>query len=547
MVGVAALGLLLVTSAPSAPPPPSTAAVVPNVDRTQADSFAHTVYSLADAVSRRYTRPVPTKELVEAAVRGMYEEAGQRYPDELRTAILGTENTGLLVGHLADARLVLANSPAMDGTKALFAAMNGFRHATDSNCQLSSPRVSTYASVDMDYGVGIELDGATATRWAMYQADHAFATNRFPVVGGVHPVPKLDTLQSPAVLPWRITRVIPGSPAQKVGLKPNDVLTHLNGKEVTPENASKLFTELAFPFTPFDPNTGRMGAVKRTFTVRRGNAEPFQVALSSDQYIPESIHGVMRIDGERWDGMLDREYKIGYARVGPVEDRCQEKLADIMDDLTNRGVRGMILDLRWCPGGYITPAAHIAGMFLKEGTVITRIHFRNPHDSPTPPVFMNPYTGGGKYTQVPLLILVGNETIGGGELIACALQDAGRCATMGQRTFGRATIQNTADAGFGGVQFKFSTGTSVRPNGKPRQRLATSQPTDDWGVRPDPGLEIPITPDLSAELRKAAELHALRPAESRDALPFDDPQRDPYRAAALNYFRKSLGRPEPRK
>lgn len=543
MVGVATLGLVLL-AAPSVPPPP--AAAVPNADRTQATSFAHTVYSLADQLSRRYARPVAVNALIEAAVRGMYEEAGQPYPDEVRAAVLRSENASALLTHLADARLVLAKAPALEGTGALFAAMNGFRHATDSNCGLASSRVNQFASVDMDYGVGVELDGATAARWMAFQADYAFATGRFPVVGGIQPVPTPESLRSPAVLPWRITRVIPGSPAQRAGLKPGDVLTHFNGREVTPENASKLFTELAFPFIPFDPNTGRMGAVKRTFTVRRGTADPFPVALTSDQYAPESIHGVIRVDGDRWDAMLDREYKIGYARVGPVEDGCQLKLEAIMEDLTSRGARAMILDLRWCPGGYITPAAHIAGMFLKEDAVITRINFRNPGEAQTPPVMPNPY-GRGKYTEIPLLVLVGGETLGGGELIAAALQDPGRCKVMGQRTFGRATIQNTIDAGFGGVQFKFSTGTSLRPNGKARQRLATSLPTDDWGVRPDPGLEVPVTADLMAELRRAAELHALRPAESRDALPFDDPHRDPYRAAALNHLRKTLGRPAPPK
>jgi carboxyl-terminal processing protease len=546
MVGVATLGLLLVATASPVPPPPQPAGV-PNVDRGQANSFAHTVYSLAEQLSRRYARPVAVKDLVEAAIRGMYEEAGQGLPDDVRAAVQRAENPGDQLTLLADARIVLGKSPAMEGTNALFAAMNGFRHATDANCQLASPRVNSFASVDMDFGIGIELDGATAARWAIFQADHAFATGRFPVVGGIHPVPTRETLQSPAVLPWRVKRVIPGSPAQKVGLKPGDVLTHLNGKEVTAESASKLFTEMAFPFVPFDPNTGRMGVVKRTFTVRRGTAEPFPVALSSDSYAPESIQGVLRIDGERWDGMLDREFKIGYARVGPVEDGCHEKLHAIMDDLTSRGARAMILDLRWCPGGYITPAAHIAGMFLNEGVVITRINFRNPGESSTPPVLTNPYPAGGKFTKIPLLVLVGSETTGGGELIAAALQDAGRCVVMGQRTVGRATIQNVTDAGFGGVQFKFSTGTSLRPNGKPRQKLASSLPTDEWGIRPDPGLEVPITLDLSIELRQAAELHALRPAESRDALPFDDPQRDPYRAAALRYYRDKLGKPEPRK
>ena len=78
-----------------------------------------------------------------------------------------------------------------------------------------------------------------------------------------------------------------------------------------------------------------------------------------------------------------------------------------------------------------------------------------------------------------------------------------------------------------------------------KTQIATSKPTDDWGIRPDQGLEVPVTADVSARLRQWAEEHALRPAESAEALPFDDPLKDPYRAAALTYFRKKLGRPKP--
>jgi hypothetical protein len=61
-------------------------------------------------------------------------------------------------------------------------------------------------------------------------------------------------------------------------------------------------------------------------------------------------------------------------------------------------------------------------------------------------------------------------------------------------------------------------------------------------MKPDEGLEIPVTKDKSAELRKWADLHALRPADSNEALDFDDPEKDPYRIKALDYLRKRLGK-----
>jgi carboxyl-terminal processing protease len=190
----------------------------------------------------------------------------------------------------------------------------------------------------------------------------------------------------------------------------------------------------------------------------------------------------------------------------------------------------------------VTPGTAIAGMFLKDGSVIAKMEYRNPTQAGSETEVRTP-PGGGAYANLPLVLLVGHETTGGGELIASALRDNDRCVIVGQRSVGRASIKKARPAGLAQVQIRVTTGTSFRPNGKNRQRKADSQPTDDWGIRPDPGLEVPLTADKSAELRRQAELHSLRPADSREALAFDDPAADPHRLAALAYLRKQLGPP----
>jgi carboxyl-terminal processing protease len=237
--------------------------------------------------------------------------------------------------------------------------------------------------------------------------------------------------------------------------------------------------------------------------------------------------------------MLDRQSKIGYIRLGAIETELETRVGEMMADLAKKGCRALILDLRWCPGGYVQPGTQIAGMFLPDGSVISKMAFANSASGRGGDLMAPP--GGGQYAKLPLVLLVGNETTGGGELIASALRDNDRCVVIGQRTFGRATIQNVIDAGFAGLQYRITVGTSLRPNGKNRHRSAESQPTDDWGVRPDEGLEVPVTVDKSTELRRQAELHGLRPAGSREALPFDDHAGDPYRLEALKYLRAKLG------
>jgi C-terminal peptidase prc len=503
--------------------------------------FARVVYAMASQVTEKYIRPVEIADLVEGAVRGLYEEAGLTMPDDTRRALRRAADSTDRVGVLADARLALGKSPALTGPRAVFAAVAGFRHATDPNVALISPRTSSLASVEMDFRIGVELDGVSGTRWALYQLE----SGRHTGIAGLDPAVRRDAAP-PATFPWRVKKVVPGSPAQRAGVRPGDVITHFNGAEVTPATAGKLFTAFAYPPTDFEPNATAPVPVKLNLRLRReGHPDPIRVELKTDSYNPESVFGVMRLPGGKWDCMLDREHKIGYVRVGPIESAADERLADLLAELTRQGCRGLILDLRWCPGGYVIEGSGIAGLFLPEGTVMARLVYRDPNDPGNRP--SGRAGGGTKFLDVPLVVLVGSETTGGGELIAAALQDNKRATVIGQRTVGRAYISQAMppEVGglqFGGIQLKLTTGLTLRANGRPRHRLPNSQPTDEWGVRPEPGFEVPVTADVSAELGRWAELHALRPAESREALPFDDPAKDPFRLVALGHLRRVIGR-----
>src|SRR5262249_49858895 len=160
-------GVGLLVLAPAAPAPAPSPAAVGGVTRNEAMVFARAVFALADQVARRYVRPVEVADLVEGAVRGLYEEAGLPVPDDTRWALRRAADSTDRVGVLVDAGLALGRSPALVGPRAVFAAVGGFRHATDTNVSLAAPRTSSLASVEMDFRIGVELDGVSGARWTL--------------------------------------------------------------------------------------------------------------------------------------------------------------------------------------------------------------------------------------------------------------------------------------------------------------------------------------------------------------------------------------------
>ena len=110
-----------------------------------------------------------------------------------------------------------------------------------------------------------------------------------------------SAVTAPAGIPWRIKRVIPESPAQKAGVKPDDIITHLNGTELTADNVNKLFAQFAFPPQLFEPQTGLPKPLDRTLTFRRGTGRPFDVTIRDTPYTPASAFGVRHLfTGQQW-------------------------------------------------------------------------------------------------------------------------------------------------------------------------------------------------------------------------------------------------------
>jgi carboxyl-terminal processing protease len=260
------------------------------------------------------------------------------------------------------------------------------------------------------------------------------------------------------------------------------------------------------------------------------------------------VLGVRRAAGGGWDFMLDHQRRIALIRVGTLTDRrrgmpIDDGPADTWEEIVRAleksqetaPLNGLILDLRECPGGALNGAVLVADLFLDEG-VIAATKYRDETDNDE-----KSSTRQNSFLEVPIVALIGPDTSGGGEMIAAALQDHRRARIAGQRSRGKASIQQGEYEGLeGGYFLRLTIGYFLRPSGKSLHRFADSKSSDDWGVQPDEDLEVRLSPQLRRQIRAWRLMHDLRPANSRTALPLDDPEKDPVLYVALQELTKRV-------
>jgi C-terminal peptidase prc len=532
----------------AAPVNPQRAATSPDhALQSEALSYASAIVELVNRIQQEYVKPVSRLDLYEAALVGLYEAAREPVPAGLRADIRQAVE-GDITGLLIRVREGLGHSDALRQEKALLASLQALPRVLDPYCGLTSRREFQRLDVaDNTPNTGLEFVGVPLV---------TIGVALFP--GGVRPSDAAAmTAQQPAPAgPLRVQNVQPGSPAHRAGVRPGDMITRLNGHPPEAPEFVALFQRLR-PVQAGVPIRATEMQVRLT-VVRAGRPNPFELTVGVDRYRPESVFGARRRPDGSWNFMLDPAQRIGYVRVGGIREMDTDddpegkygtprEFRDALRSLRTDGVRGLVLDLRWCPGGYLREAATVARLLLpREMPKGKGVAFQQEprRDQPDQPAALTPvefYQIDEPYTDFPVVALINGETSGGGELIAAALQDHRRAAIAGQRTVGKGSIQTQPNRRVvNGIPFKLTTSTFLRPSGKNLQRFPDSKPTDDWGVRPDEGRDLPLTPDASRRLKDWWTLQTLRAPDDFAALPLDDPENDPQRSAAVEMLRAMI-------
>lgn len=282
-----------------------------------------------------------------------------------------------------------------------------------------------------------------------------------------------------------ISSPLDGSPSWKAGVMADDRVVAIDG------NSTEGFTiDESIDLLTGEPNT------KVVITVERGT-ETLDIEIIRDHIKVQAVKGFMREGGDgEWMHLIDPSAGIGYIRLTQFTPGCAQEVKNAIEHTKRElggDLNGMILDLRFNPGGLLDEAVEIADLFIEEGTIVStkgRV-FEEEIDRAT---------RAGTITDLPLLVMVNGQSASASEVLSGALSDHNRAVILGTRSFGKGSVQTVRPLESGAGVLKITEQYYYLPSGRLLHRRDDST---EWGVDPTPGYFVPMTTDETLDMLRA--------------------------------------------
>jgi carboxyl-terminal processing protease len=280
------------------------------------------------------------------------------------------------------------------------------------------------------------------------------------------------------------------TPAQRAGIKAGDIIATVDGAKTDAWSLNRAVAEI----------TGPEGS-EVVLGIERG-AQTLEVTLERAKIEIESIRGWEHrplAEGGGWDFWIDQDAGIGYVRLSQFIPQTADDLdAAIARMQQERDIRGLILDLRFNPGGLLDASIDIADRFIDEGPIVSTVDgLGNKTHTERARRFRT-------YEDFPLIVLVNEGSASASEIVAGALQDYGRAMIIGSRSFGKGSVQDLFGLSKHQARLKLTRQYYMLPLGRIIHRKDGAK---QWGIEPD--LTVRMTTEQVAdalELRQDADI-----------------------------------------
>lgn len=277
---------------------------------------------------------------------------------------------------------------------------------------------------------------------------------------------------------------IEGTPAFKAGIKPGDVILEIDGEDTSNMSLIEVVQRIR----------GKVGTKVQLTIQRKGMEKPMKIELE---------RALIKIESVRWTTLGD----VGYIKLSQFNENVGVQVERALKELTSRKVKGIILDLRNDPGGLLSEAVNVVDLFLPEGKLVVYTRGRKgetqKYFTRRKPVVPN---------DLPVIVLINKGSASASEIVAGALQDYKRAIIVGEKSFGKGSVQNIIPLEDGSA-LKLTVAYYYTPLG----RLIHNR-----GIVPD--VQVAMDEKQEEELREAIRQKKLEGKSGLILLPEKDPQ-----------------------
>ncbi len=281
----------------------------------------------------------------------------------------------------------------------------------------------------------------------------------------------------------RIVSPLEDSPAWQSGVMAGDVVLEIEGE------STQDITIMA----AVDRLTGPEGT-EVTIKVRHPSGEEREITITRAVINVQTVRGLRRDGDNHWDYMLDPDHAVGYIRITQFTDSTVQNVGHALDLLLEQGMSGLILDVRFNPGGMLSAAIGVSDFFLASGQRIVSVKGRKV------PEQVQMSSDETTIPDIPVVILANEASASASEIVTGALSDNERAQFIGTRTFGKGSVQQVRMLEGGHGALKITHAYYYLPNGR---NIHRREGDEQWGVDPADGFYVPMDVE---QVRKMIEV-----------------------------------------
>jgi carboxyl-terminal processing protease len=294
-----------------------------------------------------------------------------------------------------------------------------------------------------------------------------FRLNLKDKFGGIGVILKPET---PSKYPEVTARYL-GAPAARAGIQKGDLIVEVDGQSTQGLSYEKIANLLM----------GRLGTTVNVKVRRSDNHAAKTFSIRRGTILTSSIRGLDQTENGFW---LDDNSGIGYVRISRFAEDTVPGFRSTFSKLKKKGMRALAIDLRSNFGGMLSAAVQTADIFVDSGLIVRSVGRKGEEEKWT--------ARKGEEITMPIAVLVNEDSASASEVFTACLQDHRRAIVVGSRSFGKGSIQRLFKVGKEGAMVKMTTALYYPPSGRNIDKLNKPAGSEEWGISPDPGLEVKL-------------------------------------------------------